>query len=105
MSTKNIFSIVVLVLNVFMNVVIMVPAVFLVMATDGCHEGCPLVVVEAGIWIAILGPWIVFLLSAIFSIKNMVHKLDALSYTLIGISGSFGAFLIGVATVFLTELA
>lgn len=75
------------------------------MATDGCHEGCPLVVVETGIWIAILGPWIVLLLSMIFSIRQMVKNIDALTYSLIGIAGSFGAFLIGVATVFLTELS
>ncbi len=105
MKTNNIVSIVLLVVTVALNLILLVPAIMLVMSATGCHEGCPLPVVETGIWIAIAGPWIVWLLGGIFTVTKLVKKQDALYYSLITIGGSLGAFLLGVAITFVTMAA
>ena len=101
MSGRNVGSIVLMVLNFFLVGFLILPAIFLVFATDSCQGGCDPAAINAGMWIALVGPGVVFTISLIASIRLMVKKLDALVMSLIGLGGSLGAFLIGVAIVFI----
>lgn len=101
MRTFRIAAIVVLVLNLLLVLALVVPAMFLVMASDGCRQTCPLGVVEAGFYIALVGPGLVFLTGLVVAIVAFARQRNPLWPALIGLVGSFGAFLLGVGITFI----
>ena len=101
MNGRVIGAIVILLLTFVLVLILGVPGLMLAMASDGCREGCPLVILEAGFYIALIGPAVVFLTGLVFSIIAMVRKQGPLKPALIGLGGSFGAFLLGVGITFL----
>lgn len=100
MRTFRVAAIVVLVLNLVLVLAFIVPALFLVMASDGCRGACPVAVVETGFSIALIGPGIVFVTGLAFTIVAFARKLNPLWPAVIGIGGSVGAFLLGVGITF-----
>lgn len=98
----NITSIVLLVVSVISAVVLFVPALFLAMVSDSCSpETCNMTVFEVGYYIAVAGPAISTLLGLIFTIRALVQKKDAVNFALIGLGGTYGAFMLGVAITFI----
>jgi uncharacterized membrane protein len=61
-------------------------------------------VVISGIWIAVIAPSVVFVISLVVSIVKFVKHESAVKMTVIGLLGSFGAFWLGVALVFLPQI-
>ena len=98
---STITSIVLLVVSVLSAVVLFVPALFLAMVSDSCNSGCNMVVFTAGFYIAVLGPGISTILGLIFTIRAMVQKKDAVTFALIGLGGTYGAFMLGLAITFI----
>jgi hypothetical protein len=99
---SNITSIVLLVVSVLSAVVLFVPALLLAMVSDSCSaESCNMVVFTVGYYIAVFGPGITTLLGLIFTIRAMVQKKDAVTYALIGLGGTYGAFMLGLAITFI----
>lgn len=101
MRGYTIGAIIALVLNLVVTLVLFVPALFLAMASDGCSTGCALIVVEVGFYLALIGPGLVFLAGLVFTIIALVEKTNPLWPALIGLGGTVGAFLLGVAATFL----
>lgn len=102
-STKStVISISVLVVALISDVVLFVPALMLAMASDGCSSSCNMVVFGLGYYLAVAGPVLVTLTGIVFSIIKMVKKQDAISTALIGLGGTYGAFVLGLAIVFIT---
>ncbi len=101
MNGRIIGAIVVLLLTLVLVLILSVPALMLAMSSDGCREGCPFVILEAGFYVALIGPAMVFLTGLLFSIIAMVRKQNPLMPALIGLGGSFGAFWLGVGITFL----
>lgn len=99
---SNITSIVLLVVSVLSALVLFVPALFLSMVSDSCSaETCNMTVFTAGYYIAVCGPAIATILGMIFTIRAIVQKNDAVNFALIGLGGTYGAFMLGVAITFI----
>ena len=104
MATKrsNITAIVLLVISVLSTLILFVPALMLAMVSDSCSpETCAMPIFEIGLYIAVAGPAIVTILGLIFTIRAMVQKKDALTFALISLGGTYGAFMLGVAITFI----
>jgi hypothetical protein len=99
-----VLSIGLLLANILLVGIMFLPAVFLTMASTGCREGCPMPVVISGIWIAVIAPSVVFVISLVVSIVKFVKHESAVKMAVIGLLGSFGAFWLGVALVFLAQI-
>lgn len=98
----NIISIVLLVISVLSVIGLFVPALLLAMVSDSCSpESCNMTVFEIGFYLAVAGPSISTLLGLIFTIKTMVQKKDAISFALIGLGGTYGSFMLGLAITFI----
>ena len=98
----NITSIVLLVITVLSALVLFVPALLLSMVSDSCNSGCNMVVFTLGFYIAVLGPGLITITGTVFTIIKMVKKQDAVSTALIGLGGTYGAFMLGLAITFIT---
>ncbi len=95
-----------MVISVLSAIILFVPALLLSMASDSCGAtSCNMTVFELGFYIAVFGPAIVTILGIIFSIRALVKKQSGLNYALIGMGGTYGAFLLGVAIIFITASA
>ncbi|MDH6532033.1 putative membrane protein [Aurantimicrobium minutum] len=99
---NRVTTIVLLVVALISDVVLFVPALMLAMASDGCSTSCNMVVFGLGYYLAVAGPILVTLTGIVFSIIKMVKKQDAITTALIGIGGTYGAFVLGLAIVFIT---
>jgi hypothetical protein len=98
----NITSIVLLVVTVLSALVLFVPALLLAMVSDSCNSSCNMAVFTLGFYIAVAGPALVAVTGIVFTIIKMVKKQDAVSTALIGLGGTYGAFMLGLAITFIT---
>jgi len=94
-------AIIFLVLSLVLALLTIVPALFLVMSTAGCQGQCSLALVEVGIWIALIGPWVAFVIGSVFTIVTLVRRQRALRASLFTLGGTLLAFVIGVAWTFI----
>ncbi|MDH6423375.1 hypothetical protein [Aurantimicrobium minutum] len=95
-------SIVLLVVSVLSTLVLFIPALFLAMVSDSCSANtCNMTVFSIGFYIAVAGPAISTLLGLVFTIRALVQKKDAVNFALIGLGGTYGAFMLGVAITFI----
>jgi hypothetical protein len=99
---NRVTTIVLLVVALISVVILFVPALMLAMASDGCSSSCNMPVFTIGYYLAVAGPLLVALTGTVFAIIKMVKKQDAISTALIGLGGTYGAFVLGLAIVFLT---
>lgn len=99
-GTDIALTIVFLALQVALVVALVLPALFLVMASTGCIDPCNLDVVSAGFYIALIGPGAVFVGNLVLSIVFLVQKRTAWLLSLLGAVASLLVFLLGVAVVF-----
>ncbi len=99
-GTDIALTIVFLVLQVALVFALILPALFLVMASSGCFEPCNIDVVSVGFYIALLGPGAVFVVNLILSLVFLVQKRTAWLLSLLGAVASLLVFLLGVAIVF-----
>lgn len=98
----NITSIVLLVVTVLSALVLFVPSLMLAMVSDSCSSGCNMAVFTLGYYIAVIGTPLVAVTGIVFTIIKMVKKQDAVSFALIGLGGTYGAFMLGLAITFIT---
>jgi hypothetical protein len=98
----NITSIVLLLVTVLSALVLFVPSLMLAMVSDSCSSGCNMAVFTLGFYIAVIGTPLVAVTGVVFTIIKMVKKQDAVSFALIGLGGTYGAFMLGLAVVFIT---
>ena len=95
-------SIVLLVVSVISALVLFVPALMLALVSDSCSaDTCNMAVFNIGFYIAVAGPAISTLLGLVFTIRALVQKKDAVNFALIGLGGTYGAFMLGVAITFI----
>jgi hypothetical protein len=94
-------TIVFLVLNALMVAALIVPALFLVMASAGCMDSCNMDVLQVGFYIALFGPSVAFIVNLVLSIVFLVKKRTAWLLSLLVSVGGLLIFLLGVALVFL----
>ena len=100
---SNITSIVLLVVAVLSDLVLFVPALMLAMVSDSCSpDTCNMAVFTLGYYIAVAGPTLVTLTGIVFTVIKLVKKQDAVTYALIGLGGTYGAFMLGLAITFIT---
>lgn len=99
-GTDIALTIVFLVLQVALVVALVLPALFLVMASAGCFDPCNIDVMSAGFYVALLGPGVFFVVNLILSIVFLVKKRTAWLLSLLGGVASLLVFLLGVAVVF-----
>lgn len=99
-GTDIALTIVFLVLQVALVIALLLPALFLAMASDGCGEGCNLGVIQAGFYVALFGPGVVFIANLIVSIVFLAQKRTSWLLSLLGAVASLLVFLLGVALVF-----
>ena len=93
-------TIVFLVLNALMVGALILPSLFLAMASDGCNDSCNLGVVQAGFYIALFGPSVAFVVNLVLSIIFLVRKRTSWLMTLLVGIGGLLVFFLGVAIVF-----
>ena len=98
----NITSIVLLVVTVLSALVLFLPSLMLAMVSDSCSSGCNMAVFTLGYYIAVIGTPLVAVTGVVFTIIKMVKKQDAVSFALIGLGGTYGAFMLGLAITFIT---
>ena len=98
----NITSIVLLVVAVLSALVLFLPSLMLAMVSDSCSSGCNMAVFTLGYYIAVIGTPLVAVTGVVFTIIKMVKKQDAVSFALIGLGGTYGAFMLGLAITFIT---
>ena len=98
----NITSIVLLVVTVLSALVLFVPSLMLAMVSDSCSSGCNMAVFTLGYYIAVFGTPLAAITGVVFTIIKMVKKQDAVSFALIGLGGTYGAFMLGIAITFIT---
>ena len=98
----TIISIVLLVVTALSVLVLFVPALMLAMVSDSCNNSCNVAIFTLGFYISVAGPALVALTGIIFTIIQLVKKKDAVSTALIGLGGTYGAFMLGVAIAFIT---
>ena len=99
-GTDIALTIVFLVLQVTLVIALVLPALFLAMASDGCGEGCNLGVIQAGFYVALFGPGVVFIANLIVSIVFLAQKRTSWLLSLLGGVASLLVFLLCVALVF-----
>lgn len=99
---NRVTTIVLLVVALISDIILFVPALMLAMASDGCGSSCNMVVLGFGYYLAVAGPILVTITGIVFAIIKMVKKQDAISAALIGLGGTYGAFVLGMAIVFIT---
>lgn len=99
---NRVITIALLVVALVSVVVLFVPALMLAMASDGCSSSCNMAVFSIGYYLAVAGPLLVALTGTVFAIIKMVKRQDAISVALIGVGGTYGAFVLGLAIVFIT---
>ena len=100
-SSSSAPAIILLVLSLLLAVLTIVPALFLVMSTAGCQGQCSIALVEVGIWIALLGPWVSLVIGAVLTILRIARRQRALRASLFTLGGTLLAFVIGVAWTFI----
>jgi len=93
-------TIVFLVLNALMVGALILPSLFLAMASDGCNDSCNLGVIQAGFYIALFGPSVAFVVNLVLSIVFLVRKRTSWLMTLLVGIGGLLVFFLGVAIVF-----
>jgi len=93
-------TIVFLVLNALMVGALILPALFLAMASDGCNDSCNLGVVQTGFYIALFGPSVAFVVNLVLSIVFLVRKRTSWLMTLLVGIGGLLVFFLGVAIIF-----
>jgi hypothetical protein len=93
-------TIVFLVLNALMVGALILPSLFLAMASDGCNDSCNLGVIQAGLYIALFGPSVAFVVNLVLSIVFLVRKRTSWLMTLLVGIGGLLVFFLGVAIVF-----
>jgi hypothetical protein len=93
-------TIVFLVLNALMVGALILPALFLAMASAGCMGSCNLGVVQTGFYIALFGPSVAFVVNLVLSIVFLVRKRTSWLMTLLVGIGGLLVFFLGVALVF-----
>ena len=98
----NITSIVLLVVTVLSALVLFVPSLMLAMVSDSCSSGCNMGVLNLAYYIAVFGTPLAAITGVVFTIIKMVKKQDAVSFALIGLGGTYGAFMLGLAITFIT---
>ena len=99
---SKITSIVLLLVAVLSDLVLFVPALMLAMVSDSCsHDTCNMAVFTLGYYIAVAGPALVTLTGIVFTVIKLVKKQDAVTYALIGLGGTYGAFMLGLAITFI----
>ena len=98
----NITSIVLMVVTVLSALVLFVPSLMLAMVSDSCGSSCNMTIFTLGFYIAVFGTPLVAVTGVVFSIIKMVKKQDAVSFALIGLGGTYGAFMLGLAITFIT---
>lgn len=94
-------TIVFLALQLVLVMVLFVPALMLVMASDGCGGTCNLDVIQAGVGVAAFGPGAVLVANFVCGLVFMITKRKAWLFTLLGMVASLLVFFLGVALVFL----
>ncbi|AXE55236.1 hypothetical protein [Aurantimicrobium sp. MWH-Uga1] len=100
---SNITSIVLLVVAVLSDLVLFVPALMLAMVSDNCGpDSCNMAVFTLGYYIAVAGPTLVTITGIVFTVRQLIKKQDAVTYALIGLGGTYGAFMLGLAITFIT---
>jgi hypothetical protein len=99
-GTDIALAIVFLALQVALVIALVLPALFLAMASDGCSDPCNLSVIQAGFYVAVFGPGVVFIANLIVSIVFLVKKRTTWLLSLLGAVASLLVFLLGVALVF-----
>lgn len=100
---SNITSIVLLVVAVLSDLVLFVPALMLAMVSDSCGpDSCNMAVFTLGYYIAVAGPTLVTITGIVFTVRQLIKKQDAVTYALIGLGGTYGAFMLGLAITFIT---
>ena len=99
-GTDIALTIVFLALQLALVIALVLPALFLAMASDGCNDSCNLAVIEAGFYIAVFGPGLVFVANLIVSIIFLARKRTSWLLSLLGGVASLLVFLLGVALVF-----
>ena len=98
----NITSIVLMVVTVLSSLVLFVPSLMLAMVSDSCGSSCNMTIFTLGFYIAVFGTPLVAVTGVVFTIIKMVKKQDAVSFALIGLGGTYGAFMLGLAITFIT---
>ena len=98
----NITSIILLIATVLSALLLFIPSLMLAMVSDSCGSGCNMAVFTLGYYIAVFGTPLVAVTGIVFTIIKMVKKQDAVSYALIGLGGTYGAFMLGLAITFIT---
>ena len=98
----NITSIVLMVVTVLSALVLFVPSLMLAMVSDSCGSSCNMTIFTLGFYIAVFGTPLVAVTGVVFTIIKMVKKQDAVSFALIGLGGTYGAFMLGLAITFIT---
>ena len=100
---SNITSSVWLVVAVLSDLVLFVPALMLAMVSDSCGpDSCNMAVFTLGYYIAVAGPTLVTITGIVFTVRQLIKKQDAVTYALIGLGGTYGAFMLGLAITFIT---
>lgn len=92
-------SILLLVLGVIAFAVLAFASLFLAMMSDGCGSGanCNYGLMNAGYFVALLVPPLVFVASAIWAIIRLVRRMLAWWIPLVGAAGAFAAWGVGLA--------
>lgn len=98
-AVNVILSIVFLVLGAVLVVALVVPAIFLAMASDSCTGGeCTLI--EIGFWWALVTPSVAWLATLVATIVLLVQRRGAWLFALLGLVAVGLTFALGVALVF-----
>lgn len=100
-SSSPASAIIFLVLGLLLALLTIVPALFLVMSTAGCQGQCSLAMVEVGIGIALIGPWVAFVTGAVLTIIKLARRQRAVRASLFTLGSTLLAFALGVAWTFI----
>lgn len=96
-------GIVFLVMSVLLDIVLLVPGMFLAFASDGCGQGCSIEVLSFGFYLSLIGPAVVTIVGGIFTIVAIVRAKGTskpVIYGAITLGGSLGIFLLALLIVF-----
>lgn len=98
-TVNTVLSIVFLVLGAVLVVILIVPALFLMMASDSCGvRDCTFI--ELGFWWALLSPTVLWLASLAVTIVLLVKRRGAWLFSLLGVIAVGLSFWLGVTIVF-----
>ena len=100
-TRDRITAIIILVLTFLSSFIFFVFAIIVALTQSACTGGCNVVVYDIGAGLTWIGPAIVTLISLFFTIRLIAQKKPATTMALIGLGGSYGASLLGVAISFI----